>query len=65
MSCTPRPRPLKKGTFNTNGVINSKGSVGHVLNTKQSNLKFGKFLLFFRNFKTLTKFLPISEEGIC
>ena len=24
--CTPQPRPLKKGTFDKNAAINSKGS---------------------------------------
>ena len=38
---THSPKPLKKGTFDLNAVRFR----GHVLNTKQSNLKFDKFLL--------------------
>ena len=63
---TPGPRPLKKVTFDTNTAINSEGSGGHVLNTKQSNLNFGKFLLqkwarICMFFRTLTRNVDSCE----
>ena len=37
MSLTPEPRPLKKGTFDTNTVINSEGS-GDMASTQYNQI---------------------------
>ena len=57
---TPEPRPLKKGTFNTNAAINSEGS-GDMSST-QSNQIWSSSNSFFRNRQKFAWFLEHWPE---
>ena len=59
---TPRPRPLKKGTFYTNAGINSEGS-GEISST-QNNLIRTSANSFFKKDKKMHVFIALIRNSI-